>query len=651
VGLDVPGRPLFLGAADVDGDLDSDLVSAGEAFVHPLFNHGNGRLVRAGPFPAASSPLAAADFDRDGNLEIAVPAVNRSTLHLLELRADLAHSEDCDGDGTPDDCELDCNGNRVADDCDLAGGSRDCNADRVPDECEADCDQNGVPDDCDLRSGTSEDCNANGIPDHCDLAAEMRFSLARVVAKSDAVLFPVDLIFADLDEEPALEIVTMDVSGMAFLDSQGAAFFVPSSRVELGGSIFGEMEAADLDGDGDLDLAVNSGGENPLPVFLNDGGLRFARRDIAPVSGRVKSLLTSDLDGDGDADIAVATAFEGGPGTVFTFLNQGAGSFGAGAPMTIHGAPEGLVAVHLDQDGAGDLALLNGRDLFLFASRGDGTFGAPRVLPLEQPAHFLAAGDFDRDDHGDLVAVFSDGLGALLNDGRGGLTLPVDWLRGETDLGPVQVADLDLNGHLDLLEGARWTIADSLRAFLNDRGKAFRVSPLLTPAEVMDSGGPLTLTSLALGDLGGDGDADLVLGGVEGCMTCVQAPASLRVFENRSIPARHADRDGDGVPDTCERKLFHRGDLDADGRLNVTDPISLLDYLFLGRPVTTCLETADANNDAALDLTDAIHLLRYLFLGGPTPASPGPPGLPCGEDPDPPGRTGDLGCTWYPPCL
>ena len=57
-----------------------------------------------------------------------------------------------------------------------------------------------------------------------------------------------------------------------------------------------------------------------------------------------------------------------------------------------------------------------------------------------------------------------------------------------------------------------------------------------------------------------------------------------------------------------------------------------------------CLEAADANNDGALNVTDPVLILNYLFLAGPPPSAPGPPPGPCGQDPDPPGSARDLGC-------
>ena len=84
------------------------------------------------------------------------------------------------------------------------------------------------------------------------------------------------------------------------------------------------------------------------------------------------------------------------------------------------------------------------------------------------------------------------------------------------------------------------------------------------------------------------------------------------------------------------------------GGLDVTDAIAIFGYLFLGDPATfPCLESADTNNDGIIDISDGIYLLSWLFTGGPEPAGPGPTDRPCGFDPDPEGSAGDLGCESY----
>jgi hypothetical protein len=87
--------------------------------------------------------------------------------------------DDCNNNGRLDECDLiefgeDCNSNLVPDECDLSSGSSmDCNNDSIPDDCQLqfDCNANLAPDECDLASGASLDCNGSDVPDECELGA------------------------------------------------------------------------------------------------------------------------------------------------------------------------------------------------------------------------------------------------------------------------------------------------------------------------------------------------------------------------------------------------------------------------------------------------------------------------------------------------
>lgn len=99
-----------------------------------------------------------------------------------------------------------------------------------------------------------------------------------------------------------------------------------------------------------------------------------------------------------------------------------------------------------------------------------------------------------------------------------------------------------------------------------------------------------------------------------------------------------------------QRAVFHRGDSDGNGSVDITDGLAVLSHLFSGGPEPGCLETADSNNDGTVNVADATLLFDYLFSGGAPPAAPGPPGTPCGVDPDALGSPGDLGCEVYDAC-
>jgi hypothetical protein len=69
------------------------------------------------------------------------------------------------------------------------------------------------------------------------------------------------------------------------------------------------------------------------------------------------------------------------------------------------------------------------------------------------------------------------------------------------------------------------------------------------------------------------------------------------------------------------RKAHHpfHGDSNADDRLNLTDAVFTLNFLFVAGPRPRCDSLADANADGEVNLTDAVFVLNFLFLGGPEP--------------------------------
>ncbi len=73
---------------------------------------------------------------------------------------------------------------------------------------------------------------------------------------------------------------------------------------------------------------------------------------------------------------------------------------------------------------------------------------------------------------------------------------------------------------------------------------------------------------------------------------------------------------------------FVRGDSNGDGRVDISDPLLILGYLFLGDPAR-CKEAMDIDAGGAIDLADAVALLTYQFLDGFPPRAPFPD---CGRD-------------------
>lgn len=75
---------------------------------------------------------------------------------------------------------------------------------------------------------------------------------------------------------------------------------------------------------------------------------------------------------------------------------------------------------------------------------------------------------------------------------------------------------------------------------------------------------------------------------------------------------------------------FKRGDSNGDGRLDISDVVTILIYLFEGgRGPLRCEDAGDANDDGALDIGDAVRILGRLFAHG---TAFDPPYPACGTD-------------------
>ncbi|MEM7232133.1 MAG: hypothetical protein AAF517_08170, partial [Planctomycetota bacterium] len=158
------------------------------------------------------------------------------------------------------------------------------------------------------------------------------------------------------------------------------------------------------------------------------------------------------------------------------------------------------------------------------------------------------------------------------------------------------------------------------------------------------------------GDFNGDGFADIFVGGRRDHAYIVyggerfysSAERDLRNPRGEAIPIDvraflvegNFDWNDDGNDDVLvgsaegsvhvlfgarrESPKFVRGDADRNGRVDITDGIATLAFLFLGAGPPICLDAADSDDDGVLLLTDSIYLLSHLFLGGPAPPAPFP---------------------------
>jgi hypothetical protein len=99
------------------------------------------------------------------------------------------------------------------------------------------------------------------------------------------------------------------------------------------------------------------------------------------------------------------------------------------------------------------------------------------------------------------------------------------------------------------------------------------------------------------------------------------------------------------LPPEVGPPVFQRGDASPDKRLDISDPMNILNFLFAKHAATevSCLDAADVNDSSRVDVSDAVYLFNFLFGSGLDPASPHEM---CGADPTPDA----LDCEFYADC-
>lgn len=238
------------------------------------------------------------------------------------------------------------------------------------------------------------------------------------------------------------------------------------------------LATADMDGDGILDLVVSDYSHPNVLVYLGNGDGSFRLHDYNFTPNGVlnaEQVVAADLNGDGVLDVAVANK---GDGSVSLFKGLGGGYITAAGNIRLPSwGSIGLAAGDLDGDGKADLAIANYGDdrpeggarrlnvLLNTSENGAISFGEPKSFDFGDHLLNVAIADFDEDGRLDLAATSSgttvdpnapkdDSLYVLYNQGDApGLAsfrTPVRYL---TYWNPVGLIAADVNGdsHVDLV--------------------------------------------------------------------------------------------------------------------------------------------------------------------------------------------------------
>ena len=220
---------------------------------------------------------------------------------------------------------------------------------------------------------------------------------------------------ADLDGDGVPDVVLAnrygDDSGPSYIcfGTGSGGFGEPCLDFSYGSAT--TITPADFNGDGSIDLAVPARDGGQGFVYLNDGAGQFTdRRPFGPADAAIRSARAADLDGDGRLDLAVIdertgpAVIRGGPDL----------SFGTGEPLgDVDARPYAIEIADVDADGRTDIVVgyVESRPVVYF-NDAEGFTPVP-FGDDEGVAYGFAFGDMDEDGLTDIAMARSAAVNML----------------------------------------------------------------------------------------------------------------------------------------------------------------------------------------------------------------------------------------------
>jgi len=265
---------------------------------------------------------------------------------------------------------------------------------------------------------------------------------------------PEAVFAADLDGDGDIDLVTADAysDSVSVFHNDGLGVFVlDESYAAIGQPL--DVEACYLNGDSHRDIVATQFTDSYITILLGDGSGSYTRDSVYLAIQGSGSVVCGDLDGDTDIDIALANRTNSKFGIL---KNDGSGNFAAYYDYTSGGSPVALTAATVDNNNSLDLITANSSagTISIYFNDGDGTFedNSPAPYTVGSNPTWVATGDFNKDGHNDIVATngVASQVRVLINNGDGTFpTTPATYVVGNYTRS-VEVIDIDGDGNLDL---------------------------------------------------------------------------------------------------------------------------------------------------------------------------------------------------------
>jgi FG-GAP-like repeat len=430
---DIGARAIVAADFNRDGWLDVAHANIDRNTVTILLNHGGSGLVRAFEVPVGAGPfdLTTGDFNRDGIPDLAVANADGHSISILLGRGDGSFAR-----------------------ADIAAASQN------------------------PRGITTADVNNDGRPDV--IYTGYATGTVQVLINRGAGRFsegpsntaagtqPQGVGIGDFNHDglPDIAVACNSASGLRILYGSSAGTF--TARTIPGHANLNVVAVGDLDGDGWLDVAAASAAGSDVAVYLGGpAGLAFAHSYIVGASPR--GIALGDVNGDGRLDVITANRSSS---TVSVLAGDRAhpGAFLAHEEFAAARGSRALVTGDFDGDGrldvatgsqyAGAVTVLSNDTVFERAAFTFGALTVPSDRPLGaednlsdsrfSPTPQIAVADFNRDGKLDFVVPGAPISGpseviVMLRDG------PSVSLPGPTPLTGFIVDDFNADGNPDVL--------------------------------------------------------------------------------------------------------------------------------------------------------------------------------------------------------
>jgi hypothetical protein len=354
---------------------------------------------------------------------------------------------------------------------------------------------------------------------------------------------PKSVIVADVNGDGKLDVLGVNecadsscASGsVSVLLGNGDGTLQPPVTYSSGGQTALSLTAADVNGDGKLDLIVVNQcapgcANSSVSVLLGNGDGTFLPA-VTYSFGTVlaSSAAVADVNGDGKPDLivagvaccyqqfynyaAVGVLLGNGDGTFQTVVTYDSNPGGSSAASSV-------AVADVNRDGHPDLVVGNGSNVGVLLGNGDGTFQTAATFNTGGFGNTtaIAAADLNGDGKPDLVVAnlcdtdspcFSGAIGVLLGDGDGTFQTAVTYLSGGMVAFSVAVGDVNGDGIPDLLIANECDDGSScsngtVSLLLGNGDGTFGVAVSYDP-------GGYGSDAVAVGDVNGDGIPDVVV--------------------------------------------------------------------------------------------------------------------------------------------